>query len=416
MPRARRSGRARVVGHAALGRHCRLRDLRRKRSLRIVALGPRPLRRRQLRRRSQRRRHPRAAPDPGPSWDQARDRVPGRAVRRRLLIAAMIAAAFAATGARRGVGRRHELPVRPSDSPSTVAVGGSRLGNGDLVHPDSRSSRGALAVQFHGDQATGCAARGLCGFSGTVIWQPPPTGTLEADTFRDHGQDRIRRLAASSPAELRAVGPAIDGRRHDRRRPLCAQRVGRLSRRSAPMPRPPVPTSRCRCICGLPHSPWRPPTPSLLGTRCAGPLQSDIASLLARRVVDVATAVRTVGRGLSCLIVGLRRAWSGRDGDVDGAAEPGPPADTNAYRQAAPRPSQPNFRIGRDRATALSSTGASSSHITRRSVLLRSAGLVRRQRHVCPERAQHAWDAADCSPFTRARRPLRDELCGTGAA
>ena len=30
-------------------------------------------------------------------------------------------------------------------------------------------------------------------------------------------------------------------------------------------------------------------SPSLLGTRCAGPLQSDIASLLARRVVDVAT-------------------------------------------------------------------------------------------------------------------------------
>lgn len=37
---------------------------------------------------------------------------------------------------------------------------------------------GALIVDFHGDPASGCATRGLCGYSGWVAWRPPPTGSL----------------------------------------------------------------------------------------------------------------------------------------------------------------------------------------------------------------------------------------------
>ncbi len=39
---------------------------------------------------------------------------------------------------------------------------------------------GMLSVTFHGD-LPGCARWGLCGYSGTVSWQPPPTASLEID-------------------------------------------------------------------------------------------------------------------------------------------------------------------------------------------------------------------------------------------
>ncbi len=56
------------------------------------------------------------------------------------------------------------------------------------------------------------------------------------------------------------------------------------------MPRPPAADIEMpvHLAGGLPHA-GGGRSPSLLGTRCAGPLQSDIASQLARRVVDVAS-------------------------------------------------------------------------------------------------------------------------------
>lgn len=177
-------------------------------------------------------------------------------------------------------------PSRPDQSGSLQLFGG---GSGTLVSSTQIPVRirGALAVQFHGDQATGCAARGLCGFSGTVIWQPPSAGTLQTDTFRDHGNteyDATLELfgGASSP-----IGPPADGG------------VTTADVRFAP-PGSAGSSSLCTDATATGASISMPvqlraasislaaATPSLLGTRCAGPLESDVARLLARRIIDVA--------------------------------------------------------------------------------------------------------------------------------
>jgi hypothetical protein len=38
---------------------------------------------------------------------------------------------------------------------------------------------GDLVVRFHGDPGTDCAARGLCGYTGTVQWTPAPGWLLQ---------------------------------------------------------------------------------------------------------------------------------------------------------------------------------------------------------------------------------------------
>ena len=107
--------------------------------------------------------------------------------------------------------------------------------------------------------------------------------TRSAITGRPNTTSRCSSWATLTPPGRRV--------REASRPPTSALRpMGRpAQRRPATMPRSPAPTSRCRCIYGPPHLTLAAAAPSLLGTRCAGPLQSDIASQLARRVVDVAS-------------------------------------------------------------------------------------------------------------------------------
>jgi hypothetical protein len=83
---------------------------------------------------------------------------------RRGILAACAAAAIAPTAA--------------VAQPIFVSAGG-----GPLVKQTSIPVRitGLLSVQFHGDPAAGCARWGLCGYSGTVSWQPPPTASLQIE-------------------------------------------------------------------------------------------------------------------------------------------------------------------------------------------------------------------------------------------
>jgi hypothetical protein len=55
--------------------------------------------------------------------------------------------------------------------------------------------QGQIAVSFHGDPATGCAVDGLCPYSGTIVVRPR-LGDLLIDTYRLHG--RIGHFAAVS--------------------------------------------------------------------------------------------------------------------------------------------------------------------------------------------------------------------------
>ena len=202
---------------------------------------------------------------------------------RRPLIAMLIAAVLAAWGAPAApAGALNQL--RPDASSPTFVGGGS--GTDSFTEIPVRL-HGALAVQFHGDQATGCAARGLCGFSGTVIWQPPSTGTIAVDTFRDRGRTEYDVSLNLSGGEF-TIGPPVDGGTTTadvRFAPngsagsasICTDATATGADIEMPV------RFRAASLSLAAAS------PSLLGTRCAGPLQGDIASLLVRRVVDVAT-------------------------------------------------------------------------------------------------------------------------------
>jgi hypothetical protein len=120
-----------------------------------------------------------------------------------------------------------------------------------------------------------------------VIWQPPSNGSLDADTFRIHGRIEYD-VALDLTSQGFFVGlPAQGG--------VTTADVRFTPNGSAGS------SSICTDAASTGANVEMPvrfraaslslaaASPSLLGTRCAGPLQSDIASVLARRVVDVAT-------------------------------------------------------------------------------------------------------------------------------
>jgi hypothetical protein len=174
--------------------------------------------------------------------------------------------------------------VHSADSSSALVVGPGKQISATVIPV---RVRGDLTVQFHGDQATGCAARGLCGFSGTVIWQPSRTAMLESDVFRTSGRTEYN-------VSLGFIGAALpDGEEVDGGVTTADVRF---------VPNGSVGASTICTDAAATGADIQMPvhlraalltlaaaTPSLLGTRCAGPLQSDIASVLARRLVDVAT-------------------------------------------------------------------------------------------------------------------------------
>jgi hypothetical protein len=63
---------------------------------------------------------------------------------------------------------------------------------------------GGLAVRFGGDRAAGCAARGVCGYAGTLTWRPPHSGTLEVITYREGKK-------VEHEASLSLAGPFLPG-------------------------------------------------------------------------------------------------------------------------------------------------------------------------------------------------------------
>jgi hypothetical protein len=204
-------------------------------------------------------------------------------MRRRLAVATMIAVAFTVWGVPTA-SAANRWPLRFDDSSSSV-LGTSPITEASFTQIPVRV-RGDLAVQFHGDPATGCAARGLCGFAGTVIWQPPSTGILETDTFRVGGKIEYDVSLQLSADPL--PGPPVQGgvtTANVRFAPNGSAGFSSVCTDAAATGTDiemPVNLRAASLTLGA-------AAPSLLGTRCAGPLQSDIANMLPRRVVDVAT-------------------------------------------------------------------------------------------------------------------------------
>jgi hypothetical protein len=155
-------------------------------------------------------------------------------------------------------------------------------GGGRLVSQTDMSvcATGRLTVTFAGDPATGCAADGLCGYVGTETWQPQNGGDLAVATFEQHGQ-------RSTTATMVLGGPgnpvlsAVQHSQATGTTTACSDQsqggVGFFS----------LPVSGPRVMIGL-----RGADEPLLGTRCAGPLDADLAAALPSRALSLNRLLR----------------------------------------------------------------------------------------------------------------------------
>ncbi|MFZ1996233.1 MAG: hypothetical protein WAU75_19135 [Solirubrobacteraceae bacterium] len=140
---------------------------------------------------------------------------------------------------------------------------------------------GLLTVQFHGDGAAGCARWGLCGYSGTVTWRPPPSGSVQIDVT---GGRHPTTSAALLPTTTFGPAPAAGVTTAD------VQLAGGG---------PSAPAVRCvdaavtGAVTGFPahHGlvlvSLRQVEPALLVTRCAGPRDPDVIPQLPAPVLSL---------------------------------------------------------------------------------------------------------------------------------
>ncbi len=128
---------------------------------------------------------------------------------------------------------------------------------------------GRLAVSFSASTAAGCASAGVCGYSGTIIWRPAPGNELDLVKFRQHGKIKYE-------ADLYGSGYNVD----------LPETQARVTRGSGPS----------AGVCSDAQSTYEdaPSTVvrgaflsirllsaqgSLLATRCAGPVDGDLAAV-----------------------------------------------------------------------------------------------------------------------------------------
>ncbi|MDQ6776375.1 MAG: hypothetical protein M3071_09200 [Actinomycetota bacterium] len=139
---------------------------------------------------------------------------------------------------------------------------------------------GRLTVSFSGDRATGCAARGSCGYSGTESWQPRGGGVLDVVSYRSHGRRGFAAtllLGASGSPVLASVGRATGTAAPSVCRDSSDAFGGFFS--------PTVSDGRLAVRLGEGGTP-------LLGTRCAGPLEVDLSAALPAATLSVRSALQ----------------------------------------------------------------------------------------------------------------------------
>jgi hypothetical protein len=181
------------------------------------------------------------------------------------------------------------LLAAPASSQFAVAFGGG--GQPVAEYDVPIHAAGYVQVKFTGDTAAGCAAHGLCGYSGSDTWDPGGMGELLLIKYRQHHRSRYDAFLAlglgvnGSTTYGRVTGPG-GGTCEDAQPngaasadlPLSGDRVG-VSLREA----------------------------GLLGTRCAGPLDADIAGALEQRVLNV----RALERGLRVINLSGTKPFTG---------------------------------------------------------------------------------------------------------
>ena len=168
---------------------------------------------------------------------------------------------------------------RNNGSSSIIAIGPA---NGTKLLSDTDlqvCATGALTVTFAGDPATGCAADGLCGYAGAETWQPGAVGDLDVSRFEHRG----RRY---DDATIFLGGPGVTARSKVQR----ARANGSASSCSDQSDQGgffALPVRGRRVSVGLGHA-----DPPFLGTRCAGPLDADLAAALPSRTVALSRILR----------------------------------------------------------------------------------------------------------------------------
>ena len=132
-------------------------------------------------------------------------------------------------------------------------------------------AHGALTVDFRGDEAAGCEEIGNCAFSGTITWTPPRDGLLFVDEYGRNHQQVFATLLLGLAEESKPVAQVHREADGGARREVCADVA------DFPGNYLPLRVRKRQVEFGLSEA-------NLVRTRCAGPLQSDLAPLVPRRV------------------------------------------------------------------------------------------------------------------------------------
>jgi hypothetical protein len=191
------------------------------------------------------------------------------------------------------------------------AVGGAQIVS---VTTLPASGSGELVVSFHGDPATGCARRGVCGYAGTIVLRPGDT-TMAVLTARD------RRRTTYQVSFLPEFGDQATLTLAHVERSSAGELVGLCADAAQPNSLP-----GSTSIGGLVTLALVQRHSSILSTRCAGPIDGDVASAAPSALVPVKTLLR------GHLVLGLSGT---RDFAASGFA--GTVSSTAAIHVGAPR-------------------------------------------------------------------------------
>ncbi|HTU28042.1 MAG TPA: hypothetical protein VMF07_01585, partial [Solirubrobacteraceae bacterium] len=206
-----------------------------------------------------------------------------------LLVAVMCAclpAALSPGAGARAVSARAASCGSDSSSFSLVSSGSRLVSEIDLPV----CVTGGVTVTFAGDPAAGCAVGGLCGYSGTETFAPDSrdSGDLNITTVEQHGQ-------RSTSATLSIGGPGSPVTSAVQRTlstgsgtqtTSCSDDVGTSQDFGGAFYN--LPVTGGQVAIDLSHTTTPP-----LGSRCAGPLEVDVASAMPTRTV----ALRTLEQG-----------------------------------------------------------------------------------------------------------------------
>jgi hypothetical protein len=123
---------------------------------------------------------------------------------------------------------------------------------------------GTLTVAFHGDPSAGCAAQGLCGYSGTVVLSPGSSVNIGVERVRHQGRTTYQASLGLGGGQM---PPVIAARVQRAGGGLCGDAT-------SPFVGLPVTINR-----GVVTAPLLAAGGTLLSTRCAGPLDVDLTSV-----------------------------------------------------------------------------------------------------------------------------------------